>query len=93
MNQVQIQEEQEQEQMPIPMHFPRPGVDDSVGSLQFQLENDEIIGDVIRTLKRQVQVIDEQGLNLRIVLPNKLPYLVGQGDVLRGLPDICSRAD
>jgi len=87
MNQVQVEEEQDQQHMPIPMHFPRPGVDDSVGSLQFQLENDEIIGDVIRTIRREVQMIDERGNVHWVTPPGVKPAMnnLGVGNVITAL--------
>tara|TARA_R100000306_G_scaffold39301_1_gene38831 strand:+ start:589 stop:1182 length:594 start_codon:yes stop_codon:yes gene_type:complete len=52
-------QEQEQEQ-PMPF-FNRPIADDSLGSLQYQLDNYDIIEDVIHDLKKEVQIIGRDG--------------------------------
>tara|TARA_R100000306_G_C4358027_1_gene133794 strand:+ start:257 stop:841 length:585 start_codon:yes stop_codon:yes gene_type:complete len=63
-----ITEEQHEDQGPMPF-FQKPVADDSLGSLQYQLDNNNIIGGILRDLKKEIQVVDQQGRHIWIKNP------------------------
>jgi hypothetical protein len=58
----------EDNEAPMPF-FQKPVADDSLGSLQYQLNNEGIINNIIRDLKKEIQVIDHTGKVIWIPKP------------------------
>ena len=59
--------------------FQRPVADDSLGSLQYQLNNDSIINNIIRDLKKEIQVIDHNGKVIWIPKPGTTALINEEG--------------
>jgi len=75
-----ITEPQQHEDNEAPMpFFQRPVADDSLGSLQYQLNNDGIINNIIRDLKKEIQVIDHNGKVIWIPKPGTTALINEEG--------------
>lgn len=75
-----IAEEQENQYDEAPMpFFQKPVADDTLGSLQYQLNNEGIINNIIRDLKKEVQVIDHNGKVIWIPKPGTTALINEEG--------------
>ena len=75
---MQEHEPEQQQEQPMPF-FNKPMADDSLGSLQYQLDNYDIIEDVIHDLKKEVQVVNREGRVIWQAKPNTQALINEQG--------------
>lgn len=62
-----------------PIQTNPPVIDNSLGSLHFQLDNNDIIQDIIRVLRCQQERVDEHGRVFLVEDPNSKPLLNERG--------------
>tara|TARA_R100000808_G_scaffold3929_1_gene13363 strand:+ start:4473 stop:5066 length:594 start_codon:yes stop_codon:yes gene_type:complete len=74
----QEQHDDEQQFAGVPF-FQRPGADDSLGSLQYQLDNDAIIEQIAHDLKKEVQVMTPEGRLVWVKRDTSTPLINDEG--------------
>ena len=72
------QPEQPEDQIPM-QFYNKPIADDSLGSLQYQLDNYDINEEIIHNLKKQIQVVAPDGRIIWKAKPNTIPSINEQG--------------
>jgi hypothetical protein len=72
------QPEQPEDQIPM-QFYNKPIADDSLGSLQYQLDNYDIIEEIIHDLKKEIQVVAPDGRIIWKAKPNTIPSINEQG--------------
>ena len=78
ITQQEEQQDEDQQFAGVPF-FQRPGADDSLGSLQYQLDNDSIIEQIAHDLKKEVQVMTPEGRLVWIRRDKSTPLINDEG--------------